>query len=107
MDLLYLLHLTFILFFMSIPFWRLKYLKYGVYAPILLASIWIIFDGCPLTRIQEDLNDEYFSKVLLQNFIPNISKETTARVSYYILLLVTVIGFMRLCPRSGLPPIYK
>ena len=103
MDLLYILHVIFIVFFLSIPFWKLKYLKYGVYAPIILASIWIIFDGCPLTRIQEDLNDEYFSKVLLQNFIPNITKESTARASYYILLLVTVIGFIRLCPKNLLP----
>lgn len=103
MDLLYILHVTFIAFFLSIPFWKLKYLKYGVYAPIILASIWIIFDGCPLTRIQEDLNDEYFSKVLLQNFIPNITRESTARASYYILLLVTVIGFIRLCPKNLLP----
>lgn len=103
MDLLYILHVTFIIFFISIPFWKLKYLKYGVYAPILLATIWIIFDGCPLTRIQEDLNDEYFSKVLLQNFIPNITRESTARASYYILLLVTVIGFIRLCPKNLLP----
>lgn len=103
MDLLYILHVTFIVFFLSIPFWKLKYLKYGVYAPIVLASIWIIFDGCPLTRIQEDLNDEYFSKVLLQNFIPDITRESTARASYYILLLVTVIGFIRLCPKNLLP----
>ena len=103
MDLLYILHVTFIVFFLSIPFWKLKYLKYGVYAPIILASIWIIFDGCPLTRIQEDLNDEYFSKVLLQNFIPDITRESTARASYYILLLVTVIGFIRLCPTNLLP----
>lgn len=103
MDLLYILHITFIIFFLSIPFWKLKYLKYGVYAPIALASIWILFDGCPLTRIQEDLNDEYFSKVLLQNFIPNITRESTARASYYILLLVTVIGFIRLCPKNLLP----
>lgn len=107
MDLLYILHVTFIIFFMSIPFWSLKYLKYGVYAPILLASIWIIFDGCPLTRIQEDLNDEYFSKVLLQNFFPNITRESTARASYYILLLVTVIGFIRLCPKNLLPSFYN
>ena len=103
MDLLYILHVTFIVFFLSIPFWKLKYLKYGVYAPIILASIWIIFDGCPLTKIQEDLNDEYFSKVLLQNFIPDITRESTARASYYILLLVTVIGFIRLCPKNLLP----
>ena len=35
--------------------------------PLTLSTIWIIFKGCPLTQIQEDLNDEYFSKVLLQS----------------------------------------
>lgn len=98
MDALYILHLTFIIFFLSIPFWSLKYLKYGVFAPILLATVWVTFNGCPLTKIQKDLNDEYFSKVLLQNFIPNITRETTARFSYFILLFVTVIGMIRLCP---------
>lgn len=93
------LHLLFIIFFLSIPFWKIKYLRYGVYAPIILASVWIIFDGCPLTKIQTDLNDEYFSRILLRVFYPNISDKTTARISYYILLLVTVIGFTRLCPK--------
>lgn len=98
MDALYILHLTFIVFFLSIPFWKLKYLKYGAYMPLTLASIWIIFKGCPLTQIQEDLNDEYFSKVLLQYFVPDITRETTARFSYYILLVVTVVSMVRLCP---------
>ena len=98
MDIVFLLHLLFIIFFLSIPFWKIKYLRYGVYAPIILATIWIIFNGCPLTQIQRDLNDEYFSRVLLKIFYPDISDETTVRISYYILLLVTLIGFIRLCP---------
>lgn len=98
MDALYILHLTFIVFFLSIPFWKLKYLKYGVFMPLTLSTIWIIFKGCPLTQIQEDLNDEYFSKVLLQYFVPDITRETTARFSYYILLVVTVVSMLRLCP---------
>jgi hypothetical protein len=102
MDSIFILHLSFIIFFLSIPFWKIKYLRYGVYAPIILATIWIIFAGCPLTHIQKDLNDEYFSQVLLKLFYPEISKETTARVSHYILLLVTVIGFIRLCPKQNL-----
>jgi len=96
-DLVWMLHLTFILFFMSIPFWPLKYLRFGVFVPLLLATVWILFDGCPLTQIQRDLNDEYFSKVLLKVFIPDITNEATARASYYILLLVVTIGMVRLC----------
>jgi hypothetical protein len=97
MDILFLIHLLFIIYFLSIPFWPIRYLQYGVYAPILLATIWIIFNGCPLTHVQRELNDEYFSRVLLKHIFPNISNESTVRVSYYLLLLVTVLGFKRLC----------
>lgn len=96
MDSLFILHLIFIIFFLSIPFWSQKYLAYGVYTPLALATIWILFNGCPLTKIQRDLNDEYFSRVLLKPFFPDITNEQTARVSYYILLLITVIGFNKI-----------
>ena len=99
MDALWWLHLTFIVFFLSIPFWPLRYLRYGVWAPLALATVWILFTGCPLTFLDPALNDEYFSRILLQYVKPDISKEATARVSYYILLVVTVIGFLRLCPK--------
>lgn len=102
MDVLYALHLTFVIFFLSIPFWSKKYLIYGLYAPILLATIWIIFDGCPLTKIQYNLNDEYFSRVLLEKFIPNVSKESASRFSYYILLCVTLISAIRICPQLNI-----
>jgi len=98
MDTLYILHLTFVIFFLSIPFWSIKYLQYGIFAPITLATIWVLFDGCPLTKIQKGLNDEYFARILLQYISPNISKEATTRVSHFILLLVTFIGCIRLCP---------
>ncbi len=94
MDLLFILHFTFVLFFLSIPTWPIQYLKYGVYIPIVLATIWIIFNGCPLTHLQ---NEKYFSKVLIKYIYPDISDETTIRISYYTLLLVTVIGFYRIC----------
>ena len=98
-DSLFILHLVFVIFFLSIPFWPIQYLIYGVFAPIILATIWVILDGCPLTKIQQGLNDEYFAQILLKPFRPNITKEQTTRFSYYILLLVTVISMIRLCPK--------
>lgn len=95
-DFLFWFHLSFVVFFLSIPFWPRPYLRYGVYAPLLLATIWILFEGCPLTNIDVRLNDEYFSQILLQPFIPDISKEATARFTYYILLVVTVVSMKRL-----------
>jgi hypothetical protein len=98
-DKLFILHLTFIIFFFSIPFWPIKYLKYGIYSPIILSTIWVIFLGCPLTKYQQFLNDEYFAQILLKPIFPTISKEQTTRVSYYILLVITVIGMIKLCPK--------
>jgi hypothetical protein len=99
MDLLSILHFIFILFVLSIPTWPIKYLKYGVYTPIILATIWIIFNGCPITHVQHEnqtISDKYFSKVLLKHIYPGISDETTLRIVHYVLLLVTVLGFYRI-----------
>ena len=104
MDILYWLHVVFVVFFLSIPLWSKKYLRFGIYAPIWLATIWILFDGCPLTKVQYNLNDEYFSRVLLERIVPKVTKESASRFSYYILLLVTLVGCIRLCP--SLIPFY-
>lgn len=96
MDQLYWLHLGFVIFFLSIPFWSLTYLRFGVYLPTVLATIWVIFDGCPLTKIQKGLNDEYFSQILLKPFFPKITREQTTRVTYYILLVVTISAMRKI-----------
>jgi hypothetical protein len=38
--------------------------------------------------------------VLLTIFYLDIFNEATVRISYYILLLVTIIGYIRLCPKN-------
>lgn len=97
MDSLFWFHLVFVIVIVSIPFWSLSWLRYGIYIPLLLSTGWIIFDGCPLTRFDRALNDELFSQVLLKPFFPNIDKLQTTRVTHFILLVATFIGFMRLC----------
>jgi hypothetical protein len=97
MDILFLVHLIIIIFVLSIPFWSINYLRYGVYIPLILSITWILFDGCPITLVQKDLNDEYFSRVFLRYIKPNITNQETARISYFILLVITYIGMYRLC----------
>ena len=96
-DQLYIFHLAFVIFFLSIPFWPLRALRYGAYLPLILATIWIIFNGCPLTRFQKGLNDEYFSQALLKPFFPDITPTQTARATYYILIVVAYVAMWRLC----------
>jgi hypothetical protein len=95
-DIIFILHLIFLIFFLTIPFWKIKYLKYLAYAPLILSTLWIICGGCPLTHIQKNLNDELFSQILLKPVFPNVTKEEVVRFTYYILILITVISFYRL-----------
>lgn len=91
-----LFHLAFLFFIVSIPFWPKKYLKYGVYIPLILTSIWVLFDGCPLTRFHYGLNDEVFAQVLMKPIFPDIDKVQTTRITYWILILITVVSFLKL-----------
>lgn len=101
MDLLYGIHIVIILIFLSIPMWEAKYARYGVYAPIILAIIWIIFDGCPLTKYQPELGAGKFARVLIRPFWPTISDEQTMRVSYLALLAITITSMWKICPETS------
>ena len=96
MNIVYWLHLSFLIFFLTIPIWKVKYLKYLAYVPLILATIWIICGGCPLTHIQKDLNDELFSQALLKPIFPNITEMEVLRGSYFILILISVISFYKI-----------
>ena len=96
MDILYIIHLLLSFALLTIPFWPLEYLQYGVYIPFMISTIWIIFNGCPLTKIQTNLNSDNFTKELFKYFVPDISTKYTEHINTFLLLLVTVIGFNRL-----------
>lgn len=96
MDLLYALHLLIFLFICSIPFWNVKYLKVGVYIPIILVIIWIIFNGCPLTKVQKNLHGDSFTQNLYRYIMPSITSNQTNNVNTFTLLLITVVGLNRL-----------
>jgi len=96
MDVLYIIHLLMTLTLLTIPFWSLNLLQYGVYIPLIISTIWIIFNGCPLTKIQTNLNSDNFTKEILKFFMPSISTKYTEHINTFILILVTVVGFNRL-----------
>lgn len=95
MDLFILIHLFFTLTLLSIPFWSIKYLEYGVYIPLILSIIWIFCDGCPFTKFHKT-NSSSFSQDVLQFFIPNASEKLNEHVTLFIVLSITIIGFKRL-----------
>ncbi|MCI5151210.1 MAG: hypothetical protein D3916_17810 [Candidatus Electrothrix sp. MAN1_4] len=88
-------HLGFVLGILSLPFWPLKTIPFVIWGPFLLSVLWIKYDGCPLTKIHEELNDQLFSQVLLKPFWPSVSKKTVERFTYTILIFITIICGIR------------
>lgn len=95
MDILFYVHLLLTLSLVTIPFWPIKYLEYGVYIPLLLSITWIIFNGCPFTRFHK-IDSSSFSQDILSFFVSDVSEKCTEHVNTFILLVVTVVGFYRL-----------
>lgn len=97
MDILYVVHLFILLVIFSIPFWPISYLKYGVYVPITISLIWVVFNGCPVTKYQTNLKSKSFTKEIYSIFVPNITVKTVEHVNTFAFLLITIIGLRRLC----------
>ena len=95
MDTLFILHILLTVTLLSIPFWSVDYLQYGVYIPLIISIIWILFNGCPLTAIQ-NIKSESFIQEILKPIVPNITTKQTEHLNTFILLLITVIGFHRI-----------
>ena len=96
MDTLYAIHLFIFLLILTVPFWPIKYLRYGVYIPFILSILWLVCQGCPLTHKQTGLKGNSFTTDLYSKIIPSISVSTADNLNTFTLFLITVIGFHRL-----------
>lgn len=96
MDLLFWFHLLLTISIFTIPFWPITYLKYGVFIPLIISLIWLLFDGCPLTKLH-NIDSSSFSQDILRFFIPNASLRLTEHFNTFILIAVTFFSFYRLC----------
>lgn len=97
MDILLILHIILFFIFVSIPFWPLYILRFGVYIPLIISFIWLLFDGCPLTKMHADIDDDGFTRQLYSYIISDISKKQVNHINTFALIAITVIGFQRLC----------
>lgn len=91
MDILYAVHLLILLVMISIPLWPPPYLNYGVYLPVILSATWVIFNGCPLTAIQSNIEGENFTREIYSYIIPNISEKRADYITTFILILITTL----------------
>ena len=97
MEILHVLHILMLFVILSIPFWPMSYLRYGVYVPITISLIWVVFNGCPLTQQQTNLRSQSFTKEIYSIFVPGITVKMAEHVNTFAFLLITVIGMHRLC----------
>jgi hypothetical protein len=96
MDSAFLLHLSVPVLLVSIPFWPIPYLRYGVYIPLIISIVWVLFNGCPATKYHMNSSDDSFTRKLYSYVIPNITKKDASHLNTFVLILITVLGFRRL-----------
>jgi hypothetical protein len=89
-------HLAFMLFVVSLVFWPSVTLPYVLWLPFLLSVVWLVFNGCPLTHIHADLDDQLFMQPLLRPLFGKVSRERTSSLAVCVLLLVTAVIGIRM-----------
>ena len=90
MDYLWLFHLCFVVFFCILPLLPYRYMYIVRWIPLILVIIWFIFDGCPLTIIDKNLDDEIFIQVLINPFI-KLNRTRTEYLTMIFLFIVTIL----------------
>ena len=95
------LHLVFIIFFITLPLYPAKYMYIIRWIPIALLINWFIFEGCPLTIMDNNLNDEGFIEVLVKPFV-KLSRKRIEILTYIFLFVVFL-----LCNRKYYKYIFK
>jgi hypothetical protein len=96
MDILYAIHLFLFGLFLTIPIQPIHFLRYSVYAPLALSIIWLVFQGCPITKNQSGLKSDNFTVDIYSKIIPNITVKTAQDINTVGLILITIAGFYRL-----------
>ena len=90
-------HIFLVFVFLSIPTWPIYILRYGVYIPLCLAFLWLVCDGCPLSASHTHLiNEQSFSQSLYTYIYPSVTKSQSDHMNCFLLILITVIGFVRI-----------
>lgn len=97
-DILYMFHFVFLMGIFTIPLWSIKYLRWGVYIPFIIATSWVVFYGCPITHIQKNLQGDTFVHNLLSHIDPTISVQQSDHIIFFLFMVITIVGFIRLCP---------
>ena len=90
MDYLWVLHLSIVVFFCILPLLPHRFMYITRWIPLSLVIIWFICDGCPLTNIDKNMDDEIFIQVLINPFI-KLNRTRTEYLTMIFLFIITVL----------------
>ena len=76
-------HWSFIVFFVSIPLWNLRYLRYGRFLPLLIITLWFVCEGCPLRHADKGMDNQMFATPL----VPFLSQKRIKILTYIVLFV--------------------
>ena len=92
------LHKIIAIIILSVPFQPIKYLKYSYLIPLILYTIWVVFDGCPITHATIDSDEpEFIHGILLKlGAPPTLNSRRSDQILNFYLVLSIYISFWRL-----------
>jgi hypothetical protein len=95
MDIYFAIHIVIALGILSVPFLPIQLLEYGIYIPLIVSLVWVVFDGCPLSRVH-DTGEEAFVLYLVRLVFPGIKPSIVSHFNTFLFILITLIGGKRL-----------
>lgn len=100
-TLLFGLHLLILIAILVIPFLPRGWLIYAIYIPAIIAAIWLIFDGCPISHMQQDLKGEGFIHHLFKLYIsPTITANKVNNIVTALMTWITLLAALRLLKKK-------
>lgn len=94
--LLYNLHILLVAFLFSIPFHPCKVLKYTLFIPLLVVTIWMFSGGlCPLTKLHGTSHTGFFRGLIKSLTRMKVSQATSDSMQTFGFMLITVIAALR------------
>jgi len=91
MNLASIIHFIFLVFFISLPCWPVDTMYVIRWIPLGLICVWFTFNGCPLTHIDESLDDQTFTEMITKPIFGDIGRERVISLTYIVLVVVTIL----------------
>jgi hypothetical protein len=96
-KLLFWLHLLILFTILAIPFMPRAWLIYAIYIPATITAVWLIFDGCPISHMQQDLKGGGFIHHLIKTHIaPQITTNQVNNIVTALMTWITLLTALRL-----------